>query len=103
MAPKELFISWVSEWLIYVLNLTHFSSILSYIYIGKYPMVRVCGSNTDPDPQHWYRYQEKSREKCKILQFSLQRNIIRPFSPGVLGNPGQPLKGRWIEINRYKL
>ena len=48
MAPEELLVSLVSELWMYVLILTPIASILSYIYM--------CGSNTDPDTQHWVKH-----------------------------------------------
>ena len=58
---KIFLISWVSELLINILNLTYFASILTYICMyGSGSVFRIqiriqeapIGSNTDPDPKH---------------------------------------------------
>ena len=60
---QNTFYSVQSLWLVnYFLNLTPFASILSYIYMpGSVLGIRILihkapeyGSNTDPDPQHWF-------------------------------------------------
>ena len=60
--------SWVSELLIHILNLTSFASILTYICMcgsGSVFRIRIqiqeapeYGSNTDPDPQHYFYFKE---------------------------------------------
>ena len=64
MLPKEIL--WVSELWIYILKFTAFAFILSYIYMcgsGSVFGIRIriqeaheYGSNTDPDPQHWFEH-----------------------------------------------
>ena len=66
MSPKEIF-NQMSLWIvIYILNLLSFAFILSYIYMcgsGSVFGIRIriqeaheYGSNTDPDPQHWFEH-----------------------------------------------
>ena len=68
--------SWVSELWIYILNLTPFTSILSYIYMsgsGSVFGIRIqkapdYGSNTDPDPQHWKKMRNCGSDLVNIVK-----------------------------------
>ena len=63
-------------------NLTPFSSILSYIYM--------CGSNTDPDPQHW----EPVLGACFKVLCKLKKIFVMPlYHLQPEQAPGADLKG----------
>ena len=83
---KKFVLSWVSELWIYVLNLTSFVYILSYIcrcgsrsvFRIRIQKAREYGSNTDPDPQHCSQPEvtnisarRAAPEQCTIINIKL--------------------------------
>ena len=80
LAPEYFYIflvSWVSEWWIFVFNLT----LLPLIYLILTCVDPDCSRDTDPDPQSsWIRIQCGSRSITLIFSYYLGKPICQNFS-----------------------